>query len=103
MTLKTDIHVGDEGTILRAVITDLDVVVDISGATVKNIVLVKPDGEDFTVSGVFTTNGADGKIQYTTLATTLDVAGVWQIGAKIATSAGSWTATLVPFTVRETY
>jgi len=103
MTIKTDIHVGDIGTIFRVTIADKDIPVDISDATIRAILFQKPDGTVVTVSGLFTIDGEDGRMEYETIYEDLDMAGVWKIGAKITTPDGKWTATPVAFMVEEEY
>ena len=76
---RDEIHVGDVGTVIKALIKDQDnAVVNISTATTKTLYLRKPDGTAKTFAGTFTTDGSDGYIQYTLAATTdIDVEGPW--------------------------
>lgn len=77
-----DLHVGDEGTIIRLEFKDGASVVDISTATVWKIKFKKPSGVVVTKDAVFTTDGSDGLIQYVTeagAANILDEAGEWEI------------------------
>ena len=85
-----EIHVNDIGTVLVSTIKDGTSIVDISGDTIKQIILGKPDGTSLTKSGVFTTDGTDGKLQYTTVSGDLNLKGVWKIQGFIITSGGSW-------------
>jgi len=63
--MKGEIHKDDE-PIIRATIKDQDGnVVDISGATDMNFVVLKPDRTTrMDVDATFTTDGTDGKMQY---------------------------------------
>lgn len=69
----TQIFVGDTGTIIK-----LDCGVDISTATVHNIVVRKPNGTKVTWTG--TVSGAS-TIIYITQAGDLDIAGTWHFQA----------------------
>lgn len=70
---------------------------DISGYTGINVVLISPDRRtalEFT--GTFTTDGSDGKIQFTpTSGNTLDRPGIWN--GQIELTAVSTLALTVPF------
>lgn len=74
-----EIRVGDIGTILEVTLMDDAAVVDISSATTTQFKLKKPGGTTVTKTAVFTTDGTDGKLRYTTLANDLDEAGSWDI------------------------
>lgn len=78
-----EIHVGDIGTVLRVTVNDAGVARDVSSATVKRILLKKPDGTTLTKDAAFTTNGGNGQIQYATANGDLDQAGTWQIQAYV--------------------
>ena len=70
-------------------VTDQDgVAVDLSGMASKDIILKKPDGVTLTKPADFVTDGADGKIEYKTLTTDLDVKGVWSAQAIVVDGAG---------------
>lgn len=94
-----EIHVGDIGTKLRFKIQDGLTIVDISGASVKDILLEKPDKTVLTKAGVFTTNGVDGLLEYITLSGDLDTAGSWRAQASLILPSGSWKSSLADFTV----
>ncbi len=94
-----EIHVSDIGTILRNTIKNDNVVVDISTATTKNILLKKPAGSLLTKAGVFTTDGTDGQLEYVTISGDLDESGVWQIQAYIVIGSGEWHSDIKEFSV----
>ena len=75
----SDIHVGDVGTAIILTVNDSSTgaVVDISSATTLEIVLRKPNGTSITRTAEFVTDGADGKLQYVTIAGDIDRAGEW--------------------------
>lgn len=98
--MACEIHKNDIGTIFKFTLKDCDnIVVDISGATTKNILFTKPTGVLLTKAGTFTTNGTDGLLQYTTLSGDLDVLGVWQAQAMIVLANGTWRSDVVRFIV----
>ena len=66
-------HVGDLSTPLDITCRDNNgAVVDISGATSKALVLVRPDGTTVSLTGVFVTDGEDGVLRGTTGGVTSD-------------------------------
>jgi len=92
MTQDRGIHKGDTGTVIIVTVTKNDVALDISDADVMKILLGNPDNvtETIHIAG-FTTDGSDGKIEFTTLAGTLNAAGLWRIQGYIETPDGEWT------------
>ncbi len=87
-------HIADTGTVLVLTITDQDdAVVSLVGATVKQILMKKPDGVVLTKAASFTTDGSDGKIQWTTLVTDLDVPGLWILQGNVQLASGAWHTT----------
>ena len=106
MAYVEELHVGDIGTIVRATVNDTDSagaasVFNVSGALTKQLVFRKPDGIKLTKDAEFTTNGTDGKIQYTTLSGDLDTAGSWNLQAYIVTPSGTWYSSVGSFKVYE--
>lgn len=99
--MACEIHVDDIGTTFRLTIVDCDdVLIDISTATVKDIIFKKPDGTKVTKSGVFYTNGTDGIIDYVTIADDLDLAGTgWHVQAFVTLTTGTWSSEIGDFTV----
>ena len=96
---QNEIHKGDIGTTLKTTVKNASVVVDISAATTKNILLGKPDGTSLTKSGSFTTDGTDGDLEYATISGDLDQIGCWKLQAHIVTSSGEWKSDLSIFEV----
>jgi len=95
-----EIHVGDIGTILRVTITDT-AAVDVSGATTKTIFLLKPSGTKLSKAAIFTTDGTDGKIQYTTVSGDLDEPVWWKIQAYVKLPGGEWYSDWQSFEVHD--
>ncbi len=97
-----EIHKLDIGTVLTTTIKDGTSIVDISGATTKDIILGKPDGTSLTNAGTFTTDGTDGKIYYTTILNDLDQIGWWKIqGYIVSSSGGEWRSDIGNFEVHK--
>lgn len=94
-----EIHVGDIGTVLRRTVQDNGDVVDISGATTKQILLKGPSGALKTKTASFTTDGTDGQLQWTTILNDLDEAGQWGLQVKVVLPSGTWSSDIEWFTV----
>ena len=74
------IFIGDVGTVIELTIKDENGdAVNVSAATVKQIKFDKPGAApSVTKTAVFSTNGSDGKIRYTTITGDIDVPGEWK-------------------------
>lgn len=96
-----EIHVGDIGTLFSVTVKDDDVVVDVSSATTKEIVLKHSGGLTHTKTAIFGTDGTDGVLTYTTIADDLSLPGLWQIQVNIIMSGGSWKTDVGSFIVEE--
>ena len=83
-----EIHKNDLATIQRT-LYDGDSVVDISSATVKQIKLRAPSGTVLTKDASFTTDGTDGKLEYTCIVSDLDEVGTWQ--SQVYLEMSGWT------------
>ena len=109
---NAEIHKDDVGT--EFIVTILDFtedndgeVVDISTATVKQIIFLKPDGlTKLTNAAVFTgiasggtADGTDGKLSYFTIAGDLDEVGQYRVQTSLTTPGGSWSTTISKFKV----
>ena len=96
-----EIQYNDFGTPIRFEIVNPDYKAeDVSAATAVTILLRAPDGTVLTKSGTFTTDGTDGKVQYTAVDGDLDQAGAWQGQARVTTPSGQWTSQTVSFKVK---
>ena len=87
-----EIHVNDIGTVFEVTLLDegsSPQIVDLSTATVKELIFKDPAGTSTTQTAAFTTDGTDGKIQYTTLTGDLDTAGLWYLQAHIVIGTAS--------------
>lgn len=99
MADSDQIYVGDEGTIFEVTLTESGAALDVSGATDLKIKFLKPDGTLVEKDAVLVTDGTDGKIAYTTLASDLDQDDSWEIQAWIRLPSGAWHSTSDRFTV----
>ena len=93
------IKVGDIGTVFKITLTDSNGIVDISVASTMNINFRKGNSNTISRTAVHTTDGTDGKLQYTTIAGDLDVSGDWKMEAFIVLPSGSWTSNCIDFKV----
>ena len=90
-----EIHVDDLGTKFIVTVKDGDSVINVSGATTKNIIFKKPSGTKVTAAASFETDGSDGVISYIVTGTedgdlgVLDEAGTYKIQAYVVLSAGN--------------
>lgn len=96
-----EIRLEDIGTIFEITLMDDTEVVDISGATLMQIRFAKPDGTIMLKTAVHTTNGSDGKLQYTTILNDLDQVGIWQKQAYIELPTGKWNSDIDKFKVHD--
>lgn len=97
-----EIYVNDWGTVFEVTLVDEnDAAIDVSLATTQEIRFRKPDGVMDVQTSVFTTDGTDGKIEYTTVAGDLDVAGRWSIQGHVILPTGDWQSAIGEFHVRE--
>jgi len=109
---NAEIHKNDVGT--EFIVTILDFtednngeIVDISTATAKQIIFLKPDGvTKITNPAVFTSiasggtaDGTDGKLSYFSVSGDLDAIGQYKIQATITTPGGYWSTTISKFKV----
>jgi hypothetical protein len=107
MTCNAPIFVDDEGTIFRLTvqecINDVLTPVDVSSQTNMDFIFKKPDGSTISPNPtpVFTTNGTDGVIEYTTVTGDIDQAGVWCLQAEVTLPSGIFRTSIVKFDVDE--
>jgi len=92
------IRVGGYGTAIELRFLDGNKIVPLQTATLKQIVLRKPDGTTkLTKTAVFTTDGSDGKIEYVTVAGDIDVAGMWEAEGYVETPEGGYPSSAFEF------
>lgn len=103
MEICDEIHVGDIGTVFEVTLyEDCETLLPgVDTSTVRKLYFKKPDGSVIERDAVFTTDGADSKIQYVTVADDLDQDGNWELQGFIETPSGSWHSTTDCFEVFE--
>lgn len=85
--MSSPIRVNDFGTVLRTTIKDQDnVIVDVSSASIIQIILRTPKGEFVIKIASNTTDGTNGQIQYTTIAGDIEEVGTWGFQARVKLS-----------------
>lgn len=94
-----EIHVGDVGTVFERTVTEGGTAVDVSAATVKQMIFRKPDGSLLTKTASFGTDGTDGVLTYTTVDGDLDQPGQWQLQVRIVSAAWSGRSDVAVFDV----
>lgn len=85
-----EIRMEDIGTKFKITVKDGSSVVDISGATTKQLIFKKPGGTKLTKTAVFFTDGTDGIITYDTLSGDLDEDGMWKVQGYVVLSSGTY-------------
>jgi hypothetical protein len=97
------IYVGDEGTVFKVKITDCDTgaIIDLTPVSVKQIVFKKPTGVVVTQTAVFTTDGSDGYIEYTSAAGDLDMSGTWSIQGHVESAGFKNSSSVSTFSVSD--
>jgi hypothetical protein len=101
MSCSADLHVADTGSQFIVTFKDCDVVVDISSATLLQIIFHKPDGSEVTKTAILYTDGTDGKAYYTTISGDLDIGGWWVIQGYIEVGTLHWHSDTKRFRVLE--
>ena len=99
---QNEIHEGDVGTSLEATIyVAPKQILDLSTASVKNILFRKPDGTVHIKTADFVTDGTDGKLRYVTIASDFDQTGDWSWQARLEFTTGTWSSNVKRFFVYE--
>ena len=92
-SVEEELHVNDTPTFeltIKEYVDGVLTVVDISAATTKTIYLRLADGTTTGYAGSFTTDGTDGKLEYTCTTTEISQEGTLKYRAKVITPAGQW-------------
>ena len=95
------VQFGDVGVLIELTITNsAGSAIDISSADTHDIILRPHGGDSLTNSGTFSTNGSDGKLQYTTQSGDLLSVGMWNAQAHVTLPDSSdWRTELLAFEV----
>jgi len=97
-----EIHMNDIGTQFRLTYKDQDSnAIDISSATVNQIMFQRPDATTFSKNMGFLTNGTDGIATYTTVSGDLNFPGIWAFQGYVGMPSGTWFSDITRFTVYE--
>ena len=96
-----EVHSADIGTVFEATLRDFpsNAVVNLSGASVMQLIFKKPSTAVLTKTAVHTTDGTDGKIRYLSVAGDLNELGVWEVQGYVETAAGKWHSDVLRFRV----
>lgn len=95
------IHKNDIGTVFQFVLTRDGATFDVSTASVKQVRFRDSDDYVVTRAAEFTTNGADGKLQYTTLDGDLDCVGTLRLQAYVVLPSGAWSSDIIDVEIAE--
>lgn len=76
--MAVPLHVGDVGTIIRMRVREDGAVKDMTAASALQIEVTKPSGTVVVETATLSTNGSDGRIQFTVEAGLLDEPGLYQ-------------------------
>ena len=94
MTTTDRLYVGDVGTLVQITLLDGENPLDLSGATVKNLIIRKPSGDCLTKTLAFATDGSDGVLVYSIETGVLNESGIWQFQARVTLPDGTWSSAL---------
>lgn len=97
--MSSEVHVDDIGTLFILTVKDGGVVVDISSATNLEVLLKKPDYVYVSKTGLFYSDGTDGKIKYTSISGDFDQIGLYKIQAVVSQSSGVYHSSVSDFKV----
>ena len=94
-----EIHLNDIGTKFQVTVKDGDDAVDISSASTKSLIFKKPSGTKMIKTAAFTSDGSDGKIDYTVILNDLDEVGTYQLQGNVVISDGTFYTDIQTFKV----
>jgi len=93
-------QLNDAGTSFNVtIVNEVGGIVDVSQASVLEIVFKKPDGTVLRNAAVLTTDGTDGGIQYVSVGGELNVQGFWNIQGRVVLPTGDWHSSIDAFEV----
>jgi len=97
-----EIHIADIGTVFEVTLMDGAAIVPIAGASLMEIIFVKPDKTKVINTAVLSGDGSDGKMRYIiTIASELDQKGNWKIQGRVTLPTGTWSTDVDKFKVYE--
>ena len=86
------VHKGDIGTVFEATVTDAGIAVNVSTATTKEIVFIRPDGTRLVKTAAFSTDGVDGKLKATSVLGDISQNGLYHLQVNVTMPTGSWSS-----------
>jgi hypothetical protein len=101
MASEAELHVGDEGTILRFTITEDGTALDVSSGSPGTLILAKKDKSFILRDTEFLTDGKDGIVQYTTIEDDIDTKGDWKAQIYLELPGGKWHTSIAEFSVED--
>lgn len=97
--MSSEVHMNDIGTTFILTIKDNDVAVDISAASALTVIIKKSDSVSYTKTGVFYTDGTDGKIKYVSISGDFDSVGIYKIQAVVTLGSTIYHSSISDFKV----
>ena|SRR3990167_7772613 len=76
------------GVDIIVTIVEDGVAVDVSAVTTKQLIFTKPNNVSVTKTAAFTTDGVNGKIEFTSDSGFLDLSGVWSVQGYVVWTGG---------------
>lgn len=96
------IRINDVGVSIIVTIQDSDgAATDVSDATDITFHFVKPSGDPADKTGVFNTDGTDGKVKYVTQSGDIDQEGIWGLEVVVEVGAQQFTSDATTFLVED--
>lgn len=101
MTIIAEYRKDDEGVPFGVILYDenYDTIANISSATTKDFIFRKPSGTLTTVSGIFVTDGSDGKLYYTFATNDLSEVGTYAAQCRLIMGTKKLRSSIVNFRV----
>jgi len=100
--MSAGVRLNDEGTIFQMTIRDEDgSVVDISGASTKQLNFLPPDGVNKVMDAAFVTDGTDGKMKYVAADGFVDEVGLWRWQGYVELASGKKKTDIHSFRVHD--
>ena len=97
--MAQEIHKDDVGNQFEIKVQDGNTIKDVSGATTKELLFLKPSSGTNTVTCGFLTDGTDGILTYKTIANDLDETGDWFLQVKLVFGSSTFRSNKEPFEV----
>lgn len=99
--MSCPLHLNNEGVEFRVTIKECGETdgMDISAATTKELIFVKPSGDKLTKTASFYTDGTDGILSYVTVSGDLNEIGTWQFQGHVVIGSGDFTSSIDKFKV----